>query len=133
MGSRASTSRIKQVFSLSDFLRSLLGARLTNNSVHFPGAVTSKFTNELQFQRPQDLPAMPTYRLMDTNGIVVDASREPDVSKELALKMYKDMITSMFRSNNPIGTFGGGELTYVLPAIASVMDALMLVLKRQPK
>lgn len=65
-------------------------------SVLFPGAVNSKFTNELKFQRPQDLPAIPTYRLIDIHGGVVDKSREPDVSQELALKMYKDMVTSRF-------------------------------------
>ncbi|PWW80791.1 hypothetical protein C7212DRAFT_361303 [Tuber magnatum] len=65
-----------------------------SDSVLFPGAVNSKFTNELKFQRPQDLPAIPTYRLIDTHGEVTDKSREPDVSQELALKMYKDMVTS---------------------------------------
>ncbi|CAZ83310.1 unnamed protein product [Tuber melanosporum] len=65
-----------------------------SNSVLFPGAVNSKFTNELKFQRPQDLPAIPTYRLIDTHGQVVDKSREPDVGQELALKMYKDMVTT---------------------------------------
>ncbi|CUS09049.1 unnamed protein product [Tuber aestivum] len=64
-----------------------------SDSVLFPGAVNSKFTHELKFQRPQDLPAIPTYRLIDTHGEVVDKSREPDISQELALKMYKDMIT----------------------------------------
>ncbi|KAG0639462.1 thiamine diphosphate-binding protein [Tuber brumale] len=65
-----------------------------SDSVLFPGAVNSKFTNELKFQRPQDLPAIPTYRLIDNHGQVVDISREPDISQELALKMYKDMVTT---------------------------------------
>jgi 2-oxoisovalerate dehydrogenase E1 component alpha subunit len=37
---------------------------------------------------------MPTFRILDQNGALVDSSRpEPDVSDELLLKMYLDMLT----------------------------------------
>ncbi|KAI4196443.1 MAG: hypothetical protein LQ350_006538 [Teloschistes chrysophthalmus] len=49
-------------------------------SVHFPGAVDSKFTTKLSFERPSTHPAIPTYRFMDSDGVVVDKDREPDVS-----------------------------------------------------
>ncbi|KAJ9667309.1 hypothetical protein H2201_002510 [Coniosporium apollinis] len=63
-------------------------------SVHFPGAVNSKFTTALDFERPSEKPAMPTYRYMDQDGAIVDKNREPiDVSDEEAIKMYKDMLT----------------------------------------
>ncbi|KAL7274312.1 hypothetical protein RUND412_002783 [Rhizina undulata] len=65
-----------------------------SDSVHFPGALNSKFTSTLDFVRPQDIPAIPTYRLIDTNGVVVDKTREPTVSKEQALKMYRDMVAT---------------------------------------
>src|ERR1700750_409433 len=62
--------------------------------VHFPGAVNSKFTSELTFTRPSNLPAMHTYRILDQNGKLVDDSRpDLDVSDEMVLKMYKDMLT----------------------------------------
>lgn len=40
------------------------------------------------------MPAIPTYRLVDTSGVVVDTSRTPSLSREQALKMYKDMVTT---------------------------------------
>lgn len=69
--------------------------RRTNlHRVHFPGAVNSKFTSKLTFTRPSNLPAMHTYRILDQNGKVVDDSRpDLDISDEMALKMYKDMLT----------------------------------------
>ncbi|KAL7270194.1 hypothetical protein RUND412_007101 [Rhizina undulata] len=65
-----------------------------SDSVHFPGALNSKFTSTLDFVRPQDIPAIPTYRLINTNGVVVDKTREPTVLKEKALKMYRDMVAT---------------------------------------
>ncbi|RPB24423.1 hypothetical protein L211DRAFT_784783 [Terfezia boudieri ATCC MYA-4762] len=64
-----------------------------SDSIHFPGAVKSKFTSALQFQSPGGAPAIPTYRLMDTDGVVIDKSNVPKVGKEMALKMYRDMVT----------------------------------------
>ncbi|KZF21072.1 branched chain alpha-keto acid dehydrogenase complex, alpha subunit [Xylona heveae TC161] len=62
--------------------------------VHFPGAVNSKFTTNLEFQRPSTHPAIPTYRIMDSDGIIVDESRAPkDVKDEDAIQWYKDMLT----------------------------------------
>ena len=63
-------------------------------SVNFPGAVNSKFTTNLSFERPSMYPAIPTYRIMDSDGIVVDKARAPeDVSPEEAIKMYTNMLT----------------------------------------
>lgn len=62
--------------------------------LYFPGAVNSKFTSEISFTRPADIPAMDTFRIMDQDGTPVDESR-PDLglSNEQILKMYKDMMT----------------------------------------
>ena len=69
-------------------------AMLTPLSVHFPGAVNSKFTSELAFEHPSTHAAMPTYRFMDSDGTIVDESREPsDISNEEVLTWYKDMLT----------------------------------------
>lgn len=63
-------------------------------SVHFPGAVNSKFTTDLSFQRPATYPAIPTYRVMDSDGVIVDEDRPPnDVSEQEVVKWYKDMLT----------------------------------------
>ncbi len=63
-------------------------------SVHFPGAVNSKFTTNLSFVHPDTLPAMPTYRVMDSDGVIVDKSRKPtEISNEEIITWYKNMLT----------------------------------------
>ncbi|KAL8715758.1 MAG: hypothetical protein Q9220_000425 [cf. Caloplaca sp. 1 TL-2023] len=51
-------------------------------TVHFPGAVDSKFTTQLAFEHPSTRPTIPTYRFMDSDGVVVDKGRETDVNDE---------------------------------------------------
>lgn len=64
--------------------------------VRFPGAVDSKFTSEMAFSKPSSLPAMPTYRVMDSDGVIVDTKHEPsDVSTEEVITWYKNMLTGM--------------------------------------
>ncbi|EON68116.1 2-oxoisovalerate dehydrogenase E1 component, alpha subunit [Coniosporium apollinis CBS 100218] len=73
---------------------SSISQRPGSDHVHFPGAVNSKFTTTLDYERPSEKPAMPTYRYMDQDGAIVDKNREPiDISDEEAIKMYKDMLT----------------------------------------
>jgi len=63
-------------------------------SVRFPGAVNSKFTSEMSFLKASDLPAIPTYRVMDSDGHQVDKTRPPpDVTNEEALTWYKNMLS----------------------------------------
>lgn len=63
-------------------------------SVHFPGAVNSKFVTTLDFTRPANLPAMPTYRVMDSDGTIVDASwSASDLAPEEIISWYKNMLT----------------------------------------
>ncbi|KAI5817831.1 thiamine diphosphate-binding protein [Pyronema omphalodes] len=64
----------------------------SSDSVSFPGAVKSKFTHKLEFHRPQDMPAMNTYRYINAEGVVVDTDRKLDIGKDMARKMYKDMV-----------------------------------------
>lgn len=47
---------------------------------------------------------MPTYRYINSDGVVIDTSRELNIDETKARKMYKDMVTT------------------------SVMDMIMLVL-----
>lgn len=62
--------------------------------VHFPGAVNSKFTTKLSFEHPSTHPAMPTYRVMDSDGVIVDESRKPSaISNEEIVKWYRNMLT----------------------------------------
>ncbi|KAI8819846.1 thiamine diphosphate-binding protein [Fimicolochytrium jonesii] len=59
--------------------------------VLFPGATGSHYTEKLNFQRNVD--SIPTYRVLDLDGNVIDKSQDPELSKEVALKMYTSMLT----------------------------------------
>ncbi|KAI4205610.1 MAG: hypothetical protein LQ348_001178 [Seirophora lacunosa] len=72
---------------------SSVSQRPGSDHVHFPGAVDSKFTTKLSFERPSTHPAIPTYRFMDSDGVVVDEGRDPGVTDEEVLTWYKNMLT----------------------------------------
>ena len=70
---------------------------LTNSSVHFPGAVNSRFTTELSFERPSTHSAIPTYRVMDSDGVIVDKARTPaDNTEDEVLMWYRNMLTGPY-------------------------------------
>ena len=63
-------------------------------SVHFPGAVNSRFTTTMEFQNPAQQTAMPTYRILDADGKVVDNTRDPQsVPNDEIVTWYKNMLT----------------------------------------
>ncbi|TPX18811.1 uncharacterized protein E0L32_011490 [Thyridium curvatum] len=70
-----------------------LSQRPDSNFVSFPGALKSAFTSDLKFEHPSEYPAMPTYRVVDQQGVVVDRKFKPDLSDEEVVKLYKDMLT----------------------------------------
>ncbi|KAI8920093.1 thiamine diphosphate-binding protein [Powellomyces hirtus] len=59
--------------------------------VLFPGATGSHYTEKMGFNR--DRASMPTYRVLDLEGNVIDTAQDPQLSKEVCLKMYKSMLT----------------------------------------
>lgn len=71
---------------------SSLSQRPNAQHVSFPGAVKSAFTHELKYETPSDLPAMPTYRAVDQDGVIVDESFVPDLTDAEVIKLYKDMV-----------------------------------------
>lgn len=46
----------------------------------------------MKFETPELYTALPTYRVVDQHGAVVDSSFEPDISEEAVVKLYKDML-----------------------------------------
>ncbi|MCJ1263491.1 hypothetical protein MMC22_003361 [Lobaria immixta] len=94
---------------------SSVSQRPGSDHVHFPGAVNSKFTTNLAFERPSTHPAIPTFRVMDSDGVVVDEERtQSGVSDDEILKWYKNMLTE----DGP-------------RAIVSIMDLIMFDAQRQ--
>ncbi|RYP19373.1 hypothetical protein DL766_008454 [Monosporascus sp. MC13-8B] len=72
---------------------SSVSQRPGSSHVSFPGAVKSAFTSDLKFALSADSPALPTYRVVDQDGNVVDQSFKPDLSDEEVVKLYKTMLT----------------------------------------
>jgi 2-oxoisovalerate dehydrogenase E1 component alpha subunit len=68
--------------------------RLIIARVHFPGAVNSRFTSDLQWARPSNKDAMPTYRVLNQDGATVDKSKDNiGIPDQDVIKMYLDMLT----------------------------------------
>lgn len=75
--------------------------------MRFPGAVNSKFTTDMKFVNADDAPNIPTFRVIDSDGVLVDKSRGmPKVSNEEVLTWYKNMLTGSFASHVPWGNQG---------------------------
>ncbi|KAL2870287.1 thiamine pyrophosphate-dependent dehydrogenase E1 component subunit alpha [Aspergillus lucknowensis] len=71
-----------------------ISQRPGSDRVRFPGAVNSKFTTDMTFINPQESASIPTYRVMDSDGLLVDRSRgEIGISNEEVLTWYKNMLT----------------------------------------
>lgn len=71
---------------------SSVSQRPNSDFVSFPGALKSAFTSSLKFETPESYNALPTYRVVDQQGEVVDKSFRPDISDEAIIKLYKDML-----------------------------------------
>jgi 2-oxoisovalerate dehydrogenase E1 component alpha subunit len=60
--------------------------------VLFPGALNSKFTDSLNFLRPSENEAIPTYRVLNQYGEVLNKDEGVDTSDEEVLKLYRNMV-----------------------------------------
>lgn len=63
-----------------------------NQAIDFPGG-TVKFTPEMRFIPESTLERTPCYRVLDDNGQPISGTNFAQVSKEVAVKMYNDMVT----------------------------------------
>jgi 2-oxoisovalerate dehydrogenase E1 component alpha subunit len=77
---------------LSRRAASSLSQRPNSEFVSFPGALKSAFTSSMKFENSEDYKALPTYRVVDQQGDVVDRSWQPDCSDEEVVKLYNDML-----------------------------------------
>lgn len=60
--------------------------------VLFPGALNSEFTNTLDFLQPSESKAIPTYRVMNQYGEILDKDIGVETTDEEALDLYKNMV-----------------------------------------
>lgn len=77
---------------LSTRATSSISQRQGSDYVSFPGAVKSAFTSDLNFALPSDRPALPTYRVVDQDGNIVDQSFKQDISNEEVVDLYRKML-----------------------------------------
>ncbi|KAI0112430.1 2-oxoisovalerate dehydrogenase alpha subunit [Nemania sp. FL0031] len=90
--SRATQSNYP-VSTTSTRFASSISQRPGSNYVSFPGAVKSAFTSDLKFALPSDHPTLPTYRVVDQDGNIVDQSFKQDLSDDEVVELYKKMLT----------------------------------------
>lgn len=60
--------------------------------VLFPGALNSEFTDKLAFMQPSKQNAIPTYRVMNQYGDIIDPETGVETEDEEALTIYKNMV-----------------------------------------
>jgi 2-oxoisovalerate dehydrogenase E1 component alpha subunit len=60
--------------------------------VLFPGALNSEFTDKLNFIQPSQQDAIPTYRVMNQYGEIIDKEIGVETEDEEALQIYKNMV-----------------------------------------
>ena len=77
---------------------SSISQRPDSEYVSFPGAMKSAFATDLKFDTPADHSPMPTYRVVDQHGVVVDESFKPDLSEKEIVKLYEDMLFVSLRA-----------------------------------
>lgn len=57
----------------------------------YPG-VKSEFTKEMRFILPEEVPTIPIYRVLNSQGKVINPSHDPGFDKEDLIDMYKVMV-----------------------------------------
>ena len=67
-------------------------APVDHRPVHFPGAMQSFFTNDLNFISGLDR-GIPTYQVMDQHGDVTVAEQDPQLSQDELTRLYNIMLT----------------------------------------
>ena len=70
--------------------RPLIINRARTVTTKFPGAPSSSFTESMNFATSWVV--IPTYRVLDTDGNIMDPSQDPKLDSDVLLKMYKSMI-----------------------------------------
>ncbi|KXS17985.1 hypothetical protein M427DRAFT_30087 [Gonapodya prolifera JEL478] len=78
----------------------------------YPGVKDSVFTEKLDIIR--SYPTIPTFRIMDPDGKIADASKDPQLSKEDCLKIYENMVTLNTMDNILYDTQRQGRISFYM-------------------
>ncbi|KAI8866568.1 hypothetical protein GQ42DRAFT_181237 [Ramicandelaber brevisporus] len=89
---RSATSAVSNTTPLAAARSLSTTATRLRQRASFPGAQNSYFSSDLAFTNA--VTPIPTYRVMDTSGEIVEGADAPaGMTEEHAVKMYKDMVT----------------------------------------
>ncbi|XP_015932555.1 2-oxoisovalerate dehydrogenase subunit alpha 2, mitochondrial [Arachis duranensis] len=113
-----------------------------NQVIDFPGGKVA-FTSEMRFISESIQKRVPCYRVLDDNGMPMKYSNYVQISKEMAVKMYSDMVTlqtmdSIFYEVQRQGrisfylTSMGEEAVNIASAAALSFDDVILPQYREP-
>ncbi|XP_013166356.1 PREDICTED: 2-oxoisovalerate dehydrogenase subunit alpha, mitochondrial isoform X2 [Papilio xuthus] len=72
-------------------LNSLRQATRNGGTSEFPGA-KAPYVNEIKFLNENSYDPIPIYRVMDSNGRIIDNREEPNIDKESLINIYRNMI-----------------------------------------
>ncbi|ESW09502.1 hypothetical protein PHAVU_009G132900 [Phaseolus vulgaris] len=114
----------------------------TNQEIDFPGGKVG-FTSEMRFISMSASKRVPCYRVLDDNGELVKDSNYVQVSKEMGVKMYSDMVTlqtmdNIFHEVQRQGRISfyvtqmGEEAVNIASAAALAPDDIILPQYREP-
>lgn len=62
------------------------------NGTDFPGIRETIFSTQPQINFPEQIASMPIYRVLDHDGMILESSQEPKISREVVQKMYRNMV-----------------------------------------
>ncbi|CAL0319450.1 unnamed protein product [Lupinus luteus] len=113
-----------------------------NQGIDFPGGKVA-FTSEMRFISDSDHKRVPCYRVLDDNGEIMKFSNYVEVNKEMAVKMYSNMVTLqtmdiIFYEVQRQGrisfylTSAGEEAVNIASAAALAFDDIILPQYREP-
>lgn len=60
--------------------------------VNFPGLRETIYTTKPELQSPENVATIPIYRVLDRDGSVLDSSQDPNLSRQIVQKMYRNMV-----------------------------------------
>ncbi|KAM3724231.1 2-oxoisovalerate dehydrogenase subunit alpha [Dirofilaria immitis] len=81
------------VLTAGDYCNTVSDFRINEFTNKYLNHQKASFTEKLEIRSPTQYSTIPIYRVTNSEGQFIDPNYDFDFSKELAIKMYKDMVT----------------------------------------
>ncbi|XP_006813170.1 2-oxoisovalerate dehydrogenase subunit alpha, mitochondrial-like [Saccoglossus kowalevskii] len=83
---------------------------------HFPGSWKSRYVDKLELIKPELHEGIPTYRVLNWDGDIVNPKEELKLGKDLILKMYKSMVKLHSMDDVMFNSQRQGRLSFYMTA-----------------